>query len=71
MVAPHPDLERRFSNTDSIVKANKSKLVHGLHAKYPQDYVDIFTHNTLERVKLWIDIVSPIHIYRQKLYKLQ
>ena len=60
MVAPHPGLGRRFSNTDSIVKANKSKLVHELHTKYPQDYVDIFTHNTLERVKPWIDIVSPI-----------
>lgn len=60
MVSPHPNLVRRFSNTDNIVKTKKEKLIHGLHAKYPQDYIDLDTHNTLERVKPWVDIVSPI-----------
>ncbi len=60
MVSPHPYLNRRFSNTGNIVKANKSELIHGLYTKYNQDYIDLDTHNTLERVKPWIDIVSPI-----------
>lgn len=60
MVASHPSLNRRFRNTDSIVKANKQEYVSALHSKFPEDYVDINTHNALQKVKPWIEFPSPI-----------
>ena len=72
MVSASPKLLRRFSNTDNIVKANKEKTIHRLYTNYPQDYIDLDTHNTLERVKPWVDIVlSPRYIPLPKTSALQ
>ena len=55
MVAPHPELQRKISNTDNIVNANKSQYIPILSAKYPEDYIDLDTHSVLADVKPWID----------------
>lgn len=55
MVAPHPDLQRRITNTDGIVEANKSEFVPGLFTKYPQDYIDLNTHTVVTEVEPWIE----------------
>ena len=62
MVAPHPELNRRLRNTDSIIKANRPERISTLHSKYPYDYIDIDTHKVIERVKPWVEIQSPIGI---------
>lgn len=55
MVAPYPDIQRKFRNTDSIVKAKRHYLVPDLHTKYPQDYIDLITHDKISKVKPWIE----------------
>ncbi len=60
MVLPYPELDRRLRNTNNIVKSGKIGSVPDLHSRYPRDYIDINTHNTVQRVRPWIDIVSPI-----------
>ena len=60
MVAPHPDLQRRISNTDNIVQANKSEFVPNLSTKYPWDYIDLNTHSVLIDIKPWVEDVPPI-----------
>lgn len=55
MVAPHPDLFRKFRNTDNIARAMKEELVPSLTTKYPQDYVDVETRNKLDKIKPWIE----------------
>ncbi len=58
MVTPHPELQRRISNTDNIVKANKSEFVPGLSTKYPGDYIDLDTHTILTDIQPWIEDVE-------------
>jgi immune inhibitor A len=53
MVAPHPELQRRISNTDNIVNANKSEFIPNLYTKYPGDYIDLNTHNVLTNIQPW------------------
>lgn len=60
MVSAHPNLARKFRNTDNIVKANKSDIIHSLFSKFPEDYIDVNIHSTIQRTKPWVDIVSPI-----------
>ncbi len=60
MVIAHPSLNRRLRNTDNIIKSDKIGLASELHNKYPDDYLDVNTHNTIQRVRPWTDIVSPI-----------
>lgn len=60
MVSAHTNLSRKFRNTDSIIKSNKSNLIPTLHSKFPGDYVDEKTHNTMQKVKPWAEIPSPI-----------
>ena len=55
MVAPHPELQRKISNTDNIVKANKSEFVPNLFTKYPDDYIDLNTHNVLTTIQPWVE----------------
>jgi immune inhibitor A len=57
MVSPHPDLQRKFKNTDNIVKAQKHYLVPNLYVKYPQDYLDLITHDKLSKIKPWIETI--------------
>lgn len=40
MVAHHPNIGRKFRNTDSIIKARKENIIPVLHSKYPgQEWV--------------------------------
>lgn len=60
MVAPHPTLLRKLRNTAGIVMANKSHVVPDLHSKFPEDYVDLNVHNTIQKTVPWAEIPSPI-----------
>lgn len=60
MVLAYPNLRRKFINTDGLVKANRSELVSELYERYPQDYVDIKTHNTIQKTIPWAELPSPI-----------
>lgn len=60
MVSAYPNLRRKFINTDSLVKANRSEFLSELHGKYPQDYVDLNTHNTMQKTVPWAETPSPI-----------
>lgn len=63
MVAPHPDLQRKISNTDNIVKANKSEFVPNLSTKYPDDYIDLNTHTVLMDIQPWIEDIEILSSY--------
>lgn len=71
MVAPYPDLNRRLRNTDNIIKSNKVGLAHELHSKYPHDYLDVKTHNTMKRTMPWVDVVSPLRLQTTETQSLQ
>lgn len=60
MVAPHPTLLRKLRNTDNIVAANKSELVHDLHSKYPDDYVGLQIHKVITENVPWKEWPSPL-----------
>ncbi len=60
MVAPHPELQRKINNTDNIVKANKSEFVPNLSSKYPEDYIDLNTHDVLTSIQPWIEDVTTL-----------
>lgn len=67
MVAPHPDLQRKFGNTDNIVRAKKHYLVPGLHTKYPQDYLDLIIHDKISKIKPWVETIPKKKSQTQKL----
>ncbi len=71
MVAPHPELKRKLRNTDNIVKSNKAELASQLHSKYPENYLDLNTHSTMQRVRPWTDIVSPLRLHTTETQTLQ
>ena len=61
MVTPSPDFQRRITNTDNIVMAQKAHLVTGLYHKYPRDYIDVDLLNNLKVKRPWVEpIVWPI-----------
>lgn len=60
MVAPHPEFQRRISNTRNIVEANKSQYVPSLSTKYPEDYIDLDTHNVLTDTQPWIEEMATM-----------
>ena len=60
MVDAHPDLKRRFINTNEIVIANNSHLIPELYSKHPEDYISIQTHKTIEKIMPWVESPSPI-----------
>ena len=60
MVVAHPELYRKFRNTDNIIRTKKTELASELHSTYPHDYIDVKTHNVIQRTKPWVDIVSPL-----------
>jgi immune inhibitor A len=60
MVSAFQSLSRKFRNTDSIIKSNKSHLIPTLNSKFPEDYLDEKTHNTIQKIKPWAEIPSPI-----------
>mgnify|MGYP003393855839 CR=1 FL=1 len=60
MVSASPNLGRRLRNTNGIINVQKFGIIPELHSKFPEDYVDVNTHNILQRIKPWAEIVSPI-----------
>jgi hypothetical protein len=50
MVPPSPELQRRFNNTDHIVRSGRSYLISDLITKYPNDYVDLLTYESIKRI---------------------
>ncbi len=50
MVPPSPDLQRRFTNTDQVVTHGKSYTIPDLIAKYPNDYIDLPTYESVKRI---------------------
>jgi immune inhibitor A len=71
MVAPHPELQRKLRNTDNIIRSNRAELASQLHSTYPNDYVDINTHNTMKRVMPWVDVASPLRFQTTESQTLQ
>lgn len=71
MVSPHPELNRRLRNTDNILKSDRIDLASELHVKYPHDYLDIDTHNTMQRVRPWVDVASPLRLQTAESQSLQ
>lgn len=49
MVPPSPELQRRFTNTDEVVRSGRSYLIPDLMIKYPSDYVDLLTYESIKR----------------------
>lgn len=49
LVPPSPELQRKFTNTDAIVKSGRSYLIPDLVTKYPNDYIDIATYESMKR----------------------
>lgn len=49
MIQPSPELLRRYRNTDEIVKSGRSYLISELIAKFPNDYIDLVTYESMKR----------------------
>ena len=49
MIPPSPELQRKFMNTDRIVKSGMADLIPNLIAAYPNDYLDIATYEAMKR----------------------
>lgn len=49
MVPPSPELQRKFDNTDQVVRSGRSFLIPGLMTKYPNDYIDLITYESIKR----------------------
>jgi hypothetical protein len=49
MVPPSPELLRRFRNTDGLVMSNRSYLIPDMVNKYPHDYLDMTTYESMKR----------------------
>lgn len=50
MVPPSPELQRRFNNTDAIVKSGKSYLIPDLVKNNPQDYISLTEYEVMKRI---------------------
>lgn len=50
MVPPSPELLRKYRNTDEIVISGRSNLIPELLTKYPQDYIDLITYDSMKRM---------------------
>ncbi len=50
MVPPSPELQRRFNNTDALVKSGGSYLIPDLVKNYPQDYISIAEYEVMKRI---------------------
>ena len=50
MVPPNPELQRKFANTDEIVRSGRSYLIPNLVSRYPQDYVDLPTYDSIKNI---------------------
>lgn len=53
MVQPSPELQRKFRNTDEVVRSGRSSLIPELLTKYPQDYIDLATYENMKKRIIW------------------
>jgi len=51
MIPPSPELLRKFKNTDEIVRSGRSNLIPDLMSKFPQDYIDLATYESMKRIQ--------------------
>jgi len=49
MIMPSPEILRKYRNTDSILKSNRSNLLSDLITRYPNDYLDLETYEAIKR----------------------
>jgi hypothetical protein len=49
MIQPSPELLRRYRNVDEVVKSGRSYLIPDFVAKYPSDYMDLVTYESIKR----------------------
>ena len=67
MVLPSPELLRRFKNTESIVKSGRSYLIPESVTKYPNDYVDMATYESIKKaIELNSDLAKADHLIKEK-----
>lgn len=50
MAPPSPELQRRFTNTDQVVRSGRSYTIPDLISKYPNDYIDMVTYESMKRI---------------------
>ena len=50
MIPPSPELQRKFNNTDLIIKSGRSNTIPDLVSKYPQDYIDLPTYESIKKI---------------------
>ena len=49
-IPPSPELQRKFRNTEGLVKSGRSYLVPEFVKKYPNDYLDMVTYESMLKV---------------------
>lgn len=54
MIPPSPDLLRKYRNTDGLMKSNKSYMIPDLISRYPNDYIDIVTYESMRKTMQFI-----------------
>lgn len=54
MIPPSPELLRKYRNTDGLVKSGKSYMIPDLISRYPNDYIDIATYESMRKTMQFI-----------------
>ena len=49
MIPPSPELLRKYRNTREIVESGKSYMIPDLISRYPSDYIDIATYESMRK----------------------
>lgn len=49
LIQPNPELLRKFRNTGQIIESGRSYLISDLVARFPNDYVDLATYESIKR----------------------
>jgi hypothetical protein len=52
MIPPSPELLRKYRNTDGLVKSGKSFMIPDLVTRYPGDYIDLASYESIKRSML-------------------
>lgn len=47
MTQPSPELLRKYRNTEGLIKSGKSYMIPDLISRYPNDYIDIATYESI------------------------
>lgn len=50
MIPPSPELQRKFTNTEKVIMSGRSYLIPDLVSKYPQDYIDLASYESMKRI---------------------